>query len=50
MYSTMILGGDITMNVIKRNGSEVVFDENKILNAVLAVNKDCTAFAIVSST
>lgn len=38
------------MNVIKRNGSEVVFDANKILNAVLAVNKDCTGYDQVDET
>ena len=32
------------MNVIKRSGEEVVFDSSKILNAVLAVNNDCTGY------
>ena len=32
------------MNVIKRNGAVVEFDSNKILNAVLAVNNDCSGY------
>lgn len=38
------------MNVIKRNGSEVVFDPRKILNAIGAVNKDVTGNDAISST
>lgn len=38
------------MNVIKRNGEEVVFDPRKILNAINAVNKDVSSVNAVDST
>lgn len=38
------------MNVIKRNGMEVVFDPRKILNAISAVNKDVTGNDAINST
>ena len=32
------------MNVIKRSGEEVPFDFHKILNAIKAVNNDCSGY------
>lgn len=37
------------MNVIKRNGAEVSFDSEKILNAILSVNNDCEGYDVVDN-